>query len=177
LLERLKVLALLHWGAPRPLSRAERDFSHQLEVWEEQQREAALGWAALKKRMDAMVAQRQQEQQQQPPAAGAAAARALGLLRGRVLGLAAAPRVLLPTAATPSPQQGNGAARRLGGAAPEEQMGKLYAALAAQREAIAAGGRRLDVMREDLRGYLEAHPEAALPASLRQLSGALSSLR
>ncbi|KIZ00116.1 hypothetical protein MNEG_7846 [Monoraphidium neglectum] len=31
LLDRLKVLALLHWGAPRPLSRAERDFSKQLE--------------------------------------------------------------------------------------------------------------------------------------------------
>lgn len=32
LLERLKVLALLHWGAPRPLSKAERDFARQLEV-------------------------------------------------------------------------------------------------------------------------------------------------
>jgi hypothetical protein len=134
-----------------------------------------------------MVDQRQGERQ--PAAASAApsaAARSPAPPRGRVLGLAgaaaaAAPRVLVPSTATPSPQQG-GAPRRLGAGGagaqlPEEQLGRLYTALAAQKEAIATGRQRVDALREDLQDYLAAHPEARLPPALAGLSGALSSLR
>ena len=139
-------------------------------MWEQQQREAALSWAALKKRIDAMLAAR---------AAEAAAAPSPGAPPAR----AGAPRAraLAPAAAAPSPGQ-RGGARRLGGGGPggaaaDEQLAKLYSALAAQKEAIAGGRQRLEALREDLDAYCLNNPGAGLPAALAPPPGALSGLR
>jgi hypothetical protein len=56
-------------------------------------------------------------------------------------------------------------------------MGRLYAALAQQREAIQSGRQRLETLREDLQLFLSDHPEARLPAALASMSGALSNVR
>lgn len=185
LLERLKVLALLHWGAPRPLSRAEKEFSRQLEMWEQQQHEAALAWGALKQRIDAMLSARQEDQQQQRQTAAGLGPSPSHPVRGHTPG--SAPRVLSAAAAIPLPQQQSGGPRRLSGAQSsaasrhgalsDDQLNKLYSALASQKESIAAGRQRLDMLKEDLAAFLSNNPEAQLPPALLSMSATLSSLR
>ena len=129
-----------------------------------------------------MLAARQEEQQQQQQHAG------VGLrpspLHGRSPG--SAPRILTASTAVPSARQQQGGVRRLSGAQTsalnhgglsEEQLSKLYAALSSQKEAIASGRQRLDMLKEDLAAFLANNPEAQLPSTLLSMSAALSSLR
>ena len=169
------MLALLHWGAPRPLSRAEKDFSRQLEVWEQQQREASLAWGALKKRIDAMLAARQAEEHQQP--GSGLRPSPLQPFRGPSL------RVLTASASAPGPRQQAGVRRLSGaqqsghGALSEDQLSQLYSALASQKESIAEGRQQLEMLKEDLAAFLVNNPEAQLPPALLSMSGTLSNLR
>ena len=172
------MLALLHWGAPRPLSRAEKDFSRQLEVWEQQQREASLQWGALKKRIDAMLAARLAEEQQPQPQPGSGLRPSpLQPLRGP------SPRVLTVSASAPSPRQQAGVRVLSGsqqsghGALSEDQLGQLYSALASQKESIAEGRQQLEMLKEDLATFLANNPDAQLPPALLSMSATLSNLR
>lgn len=150
-------------------------------MWEQQQREAEVTWQALKRRIDAMLAQRQQQHAPPPPHAPAPHPRAApaGLRAARAAGA----RPLAGQRPASGPRRLGGAASNAGnlaspappGASAEEQ--RLFAALAAQREAIQGGHQELAALREELEAHLARHPEAALPPALAPMSGALSDVR